>query len=155
MIDQNLIRNLFDYDPETGVFKRVGRMVRGGKIKPCNFVGKAESTHGYYQYTVKSKTYDVHRLIFMYVEGAFPSCDVDHIDGDRKENLKNSSRKSKPKSGVHGVGRQRRGGWRVWVGGSQYCGFASIEDAETFRLEKVESLGYSEGHLQREPWDED
>jgi len=168
MIDQELIQKLFEYNPWTGEFKRIGRLTRGGKIKPCDFLGSAKSIHGYFQYTIKNKTYDVHRLIFLYVEGHFPDFDVDHINGDRqdnrwenlrkvgrKENLKNSSRKKKPKSGIHGVGRQQRGGWRVWVGNNDYSGFQTVEDAEKFRLEKLCELGYSESHLKRSPWGED
>jgi hypothetical protein len=86
MIDFELIRKLFDYDPDTGVFKRVGRLKCNGEIIACDFIGNTKSTHGYLQYTVKNKTYDVHRLIFLYMDGEFPDCDIDHIDGNRVNN---------------------------------------------------------------------
>jgi len=164
-IDAELIRKLFSYNPETGEFKRIGRLNCKGEIIRCDFVGTAKSTHGYYQYTVRNKTYDVHRLIFLYVTGEFPKCDVDHINGNRqdnrwenlrlvsrKENLMNSSRSKSPKSGLHGVGRLGKG-WRAWVGQEQFTGFKTKQEAYTFRQSKLLEEGYSESHMKRSPWE--
>lgn len=169
MIDYELIRKLFHYDEQTGVFKRIGRLKSNGEISKCDFVGKATSTHGYLQYTVKDKTYDVHRLIFLYVYGKFPDCDIDHIDGNRlnnklsnlravsrTENLRNVGRKSRQsKSGHLGVGlNNTTGKYRVWISNLFFDGFLTLEDAISFRKAKELELGFSEHHFKRSCWNE-
>lgn len=168
MIDQDLILKLFSYDPETGVFKRIGRLKSNGLISKCDFVGVATSSHGYLQYTVKDKTYDVHRLIFMYINGEFPNCDVDHIDGNRRnnrltnlrlvsrsENLKNVGIKTIPKSGHTGVGwNHKTNKWRVWIQNDHYDGFKSLEEAISFRKTEEASRNFSKDHFKRKVWDE-
>ena len=167
MIDQELLKKLFHYDEQTGVFKRIGRLCRGGKITPCDFVGTATSTHGYLQYTVRDKTYDVHRLIFMYMYGRFPHDDVDHIDGDRRnnalsnlrivsrsDNLKNiGRRKYVAKSGHVGVGfNSNTGKYRVWIQDEFFDGFETVDDAITFRKSEEVRRGFSETHYKREAY---
>lgn len=168
MIDQKLLHQIFNYDPDTGVFKRIGRILPNGKIRECDFVGSAKSTHGYLQYTVKNKTYDVHRLIMLYVNGEFPNCDVDHINGDRvdnrwcnlrlvsrSENLKNVGKKHEAKSGIPGVGfNKRTNKWRVWIQSDFYDGFQTKDEAAAFRKSEEIKRGFSEDHMVREVWGE-
>lgn len=166
MLTQELITKLFHYDEETGVFKRVGRLKSNGEITSCDFIGSATSTHGYLQYTVKNKTYDVHRLIFLYMEGIFPENDIDHIDGNRlnnvwsnlrkvtrSENLRNVGKKTENKYGTTGIGFiESSGKWRVFIGSHHKAGFDSIEDAIEYRKKKEIELGYSDQHFKREVW---
>lgn len=164
MITQELLRKIFHYDPETGVFKRIGRLKCNGQVTPCDFVGTATSTHGYFQYTVKNKTYDVHRLIFMYAEGEWPPEDVDHINGNRqdnrwvnlrlvsrRDNLRNSGKEVTSESGHRGVGRFQKG-WRVWIGDEHKAGFKTKKEAIAYRLSREIALGYTDGHMRREGW---
>lgn len=169
MITQELILKLFHYDPLTGILKRIGRLKSNGDITPCDFVGSAKSTHGYLQYTVKNKTYDCHRLIFLYMEGEFPNCDVDHIDGDRtnnkwenlrkvtrEENLRNVGMKNTPRYGVTGVGIHNPSGcWRVWISYHQKSGFKSFEEAVAYRKMKEKEMGFTEQHFNREVWSDE
>lgn len=166
-LNQELIHKLFHYDPETGIMKRIGRLKKGGKIIPCDFVGTAKSTHGYLQYTIKDKTYDVHRLIMLYVNGEFPEkgLDVDHVDGDRlnnawnnlrlvsrSDNLKNVGQRPST-SGITGVGfNNKTKKWRVWIQEDFYDGFTTSEEASEFRRLEEIKRGFSSTHGRRNIW---
>jgi len=166
MIDAALVRSLFHYDPDTGVFKRIGRLKCNGEITSCDFVGTARSTHGYLQYTVKDKTYDVHRLIFLYVDGEFPECDIDHIDGNRlnnkwsnlrkvtrSENLRNVGKKQENKYGFTGIGVHTQSGkYRVFIGSHHKSGFDTLEEAVEYRKRLEKEMGYTDDHFKREVW---
>lgn len=168
MIDSELVRKLFHYDYVTGEFRRIGRLKSNGTIATCDFVGSATSTHGYLQYTIKNKTYDVHRLIFLYIDGVFPDCDIDHIDGNRRnnafsnlrkvsrsENLRNVGKKTTNKSGRVGVGFDAKTNkWRVWIQSDFYGGFDTFEQAVAFRIKEETARGFSEQHYVREIWNE-
>jgi hypothetical protein len=166
-IDQDLLRKLFAYDAESGVFKRIGRLKRGGQVVACDFVTNSKSTHGYYQYTIKDHTFDVHRLIWMWVHGKWPDGDIDHINGNRQdnrwenlrvvsrtENLRNTGRKTEPKYGHVGVYAHGKT-WRVSIGAEGKAGFVSYEEAVAYRQKRERELGYSENHYKREVWREE
>lgn len=163
-IDQELLKKLFYYDPISGVLKRIGRLTSSGKVLPCDFVGKATSIHGYYQYTVKDYTFDAHKLIWMLVTGTWPAQDIDHINGDRRDNrwsnlrevsrtynLRNVGKKTEPKHGhvgIYPLGKK----WRASIGAEQKAGFATKEEAIARRVAKEKELGYGDNHYKREVW---
>lgn len=69
------VRSLFRYDCETGkVYRHDGK--------------EAGTTNGqgYRQISIKSKIYPTHRLAWLMAYGAWPSGDIDHINGDRQDN---------------------------------------------------------------------
>lgn len=74
-ITQSVVREVFDYDPETGIFTR-----RGGE-------GDASSAHnaGYRTLSLAHKNLLAHRLAFLWMTGAIPEF-VDHVNGDRSDN---------------------------------------------------------------------
>ena len=77
------LRDLLHYDPETGVFTwRIGasKRVRAGDI--AGFVNGT----GYWLIGVDGRKYRAHRLAWLWVYGAWPSKDLDHIDGCRNNN---------------------------------------------------------------------
>lgn len=74
-LTQSRLKELLDYDPETGVFTQNG--VRLGSNKGCN---------GYVRITIGRKSYRAHRLAFFWMNGAWPKLDVDHINGVRDDN---------------------------------------------------------------------
>ena len=105
------LRHAFDYNPETGVFKRKSRGIRS----KTGSVVKRQNT-SYLAIHIGGKKYSAHRLSWLYHYGTWPSNVIDHINGDgldnRIENLrdvdsqanqKNQSLSSRNKSGVLGV----------------------------------------------------
>lgn len=70
------LREVVSYDAATGCFVRVGTGKPAGTVK----------SNGYLHFSVDGKKYGAHRLAWLFVHGAFPEGDIDHIDGDRKNN---------------------------------------------------------------------
>lgn len=76
------LRELLDYDAETGTFrwrhKGKGRMV--GSVAGCR------TRAGYVQIRTLYVLRMAHRLAWLYVYGRWPRSTLDHIDGDRLNN---------------------------------------------------------------------
>lgn len=80
---QKRLKELLNYDPETGMFTwKVRTSNRVDMTKPAG----ALSGDGYTKISVDGKQYKAHRLAFLYVNGSWPEEDVDHINGDRLDN---------------------------------------------------------------------
>lgn len=124
-LTQERVRELFDYDSETGVLTRKTdvRSGRGsdrgsGKIQ-CqagDVAGKIHRSSGYLDVRADGPIYRVHRLIWLWVYGYFPEHDIDHIDRDKTNNrlvnlrevtrscnVRNRPRLTNNKSSVSGV----------------------------------------------------
>jgi len=113
MLTQEKLRELFDYNPETGVFTRLVRMGQRGK---AGAVVGSPDTNGYLRVMVQGKKYRLHRLAFLFMEGYFPENQVDHkngiVDDNSWENLRevstacnqqNCKMSKNNKSGFNGV----------------------------------------------------
>lgn len=77
------LRELLAYDPLTGEFRwRVGR-----KRAPMGALAGGKTSHGYIRIGVDmgGQQY-AHRLAWLYMTGEWPSCEVDHINGDKSDN---------------------------------------------------------------------
>lgn len=143
MITQDRLKELLHYDPETGVFIR--KSARGRALKGSR-AGSSDD-RGYTQVTLDRELHYAHRLAFLYMLGALPPNDVDHINGDksdnrwgnlrpatRSQNLANTRRRSDNTSGHRGVTYDKRyDKWHargVLLGKSMSLGyFEKIEDA--------------------------
>ncbi len=78
------LKELFHYDPETGVFTHLQSR---GKGKKGQSVGKV-NCHGYVEMRVLNKLFGAHRLAYLYMTGEIPVLPlmVDHINGIRSDN---------------------------------------------------------------------
>jgi hypothetical protein len=78
------LRELLDYDPETGVFRWRAR--RGGRAYANAVAGTIACRHGYRQILVDLKLFLAHRLAWLYVYGEWPPGCLDHINRQRDDN---------------------------------------------------------------------
>lgn len=83
MLTQELVRSLFDYNPETGVF--VWRVNRGSNKLKGKQTGYVDPSHGYVKLRVNDKGYYAHHVAWVYVTGHWQT-GIDHINGDRADN---------------------------------------------------------------------
>ncbi|WP_395454812.1 HNH endonuclease signature motif containing protein [Azospirillum melinis] len=120
---QERVRELFNYDPETGIF--TWRISRTGSIRVGQVAGTVRKVTGYVRIHVDGKFYYAHRLAWLYMTGEWPAEEIDHINrqgGDnrfanlrpasRAQNGGNTSIRRRNKSGVKGVSWYKRG--RKW-----------------------------------------
>ena len=81
------LRELLNYDPETGIFTRKVRTAQRHQVGDrADFVITGGNQKGYYRVGILSRRFLAHRLAWLYVHGEWPAQDVDHIDGDRGNN---------------------------------------------------------------------
>lgn len=104
MLTQSELKALLDYNPDTGVFTwkvasnnriHIGQVA--GSLGPC----------GYIRVFVARKSYKAHRLAFLWMLGALPEHDVDHINGVRNDNRWRNLRPSSRSQNVHNIGGPR------------------------------------------------
>lgn len=104
-----LLRQLLDYDPETGILtwrKRSPDMFRSTPKRSAEhtckqwnsrhagkeaFIATDDDT-GYLRGEIDSHPYLAHRVIYCMIHGSWPEADVDHIDRDRSNNRANNLR---------------------------------------------------------------
>ena len=100
-----LLRELFHYDPDTGVFTRLVRTSNNCKLGPSGMLTKRGSV----AVSVCGKKRAAHRLAWLYMTGEWPADEIDHIDGRARRGNK---------SGFLGVSRHQ-GQWqaRIHMGG--------------------------------------
>lgn len=92
MLTQSELQKNFTYCTKTG------HLIRKSDNKVLN-----STNRGYCVVKINKKQYLVHRLIWLYVYGKWPSCQIDHIDGNRSNNNINNLREVS----IQGNGRNR------------------------------------------------
>lgn len=164
MITQERLKELLNYDLETGLFTwlQVKPRLRS-RVAVGSLAGSINST-GYPCITLDTKKYYAHRLAFLYVTGEFPVNDVDHQDHNRannqwdnlrvatrSENQRNQTMGKDNKSGFTGVCRHKA--CEKWVatihvsGKLKYLGiFKDINDAITARKQANIDYGFHANH---------
>lgn len=138
------LQEVLDYDPDTGIFR--WKVPQGkGRIKSGDVAGSVGRS-GYHRIDVEKTKYQAHRLVWLYMTGAWPAMDIDHINRIKSDNrfvnlreatdVQNgqNSRASRGKSrwrGVHWHAHAKKWQARISVNGKQrHLGlFDTEEDA--------------------------
>lgn len=164
MLTVERVREVLDYDPETGEFRwkvRSSRRIQIGDVAGCVRTDKGKA---YVHITIGGVRHYAHRLAWACAYGLFPEKQIDHIDGDgtnnrlanlrsvsAAENGKNQRKPSNNTSGVAGVyWDSRKSKWtsRVRVGGKLvYLGsFRQFDDAIAARKAAELKYGFHPNH---------
>lgn len=163
-ISYEYVREIFNYDPETGIVTNKIPKVRKGIVDRNSVVGRKDlsgakgSEKLYLRVYVNGKNFYLHRIIWVLMTGEQPEF-IDHIDGNGLNNkwenirnvshLKNSHNQKIHKnntSGASGVTyRKDSNRWRarIKVDGTMISlgTFETFDEAKTARM-KAESLYY-------------
>lgn len=173
IITQARIREIYDYNPETGVFTFLPRKPesfatpRAAGIFKSKCLGKPAGwrhTLGYVVINADGKPRLAHRMAWIWMKGEVPFAEIDHINGDRADNrfanlravpkvdnCRNRSLHKDNTSGVNGVfWEARRGVWRAEIKSenrSIYLGqFKTMEEGKAARKAAERVLGYHARH---------
>lgn len=113
-IDQERLREILNYNPETGIFtwrSRKGR--KGARAGSVN-------NHGYVRIGLDGKQYQAHRLAWLYVHGWIPEF-LDHINcirhDNRIANLRPATKREngRNQSKVRGIYRRPNGRYQARI----------------------------------------
>ena len=165
MITQQRLKEVLNYNPETGDFTW---------LNPTSFRVQVGDTAGYRHKTQDGKVYIQtsidgvkhygHRLAWFYMTGEFPAGQIDHINGDGTDNRwsnlrnvthaansKNQRLRSTNSSGVTGVHwSEDRGKWCASItveGRTVSLGrHDTLEEAKDARLKAERDYGFHENH---------
>lgn len=152
-LTQKEVRTVLDYCPQTGIFQWKYRsdMPNQWNTRFAQQVAGGYSGDGYIAIRINGRRYLSHRLVFLWMTGSFPICEIDHINGIRydnrfdnlreatsSENKMNACRHKDNKSGVKGIRfhkRAKKYQARVNIDGKAiYLGlFDTAEEAKTER----------------------
>ena len=83
IVSADYLRSILAYDADTGVFTRLVRT--GPNVKVGDIAG-GKNGQGYIQIRVFGRLRQAHRLAWLFVHGAWPVDQIDHIDGNPGNN---------------------------------------------------------------------
>ena len=168
---QTYLRESFDYNKDTGIlFWREDRpkyhftSIVGYRIWKSKFAGTVAGyigSKGYVSVKLSGRMYKSHRIIWKWMTGEDPGSEIDHIDGDPKNNrwlnlrsvdtftnARNIRKLDSNTSGVTGVHFCKRS--KKWVSKIKvnyktlYLGsFDTVDNAKAVRLEAESKYGFT------------
>lgn len=152
-ISIEILRELLDYNPETGAFKW---LVNKGTAKAGDVAG-CQNALGYLIIGICGKRYSCHRLAWLCVHGEWPTRQIDHVNTNRSDNRISNLREATKQenmfnrgatvislTGLKGVSNKGKYGFqaRIMVGGKEhYLGlFSTAELAQAAYCAAAHSL---------------
>lgn len=165
MLTQKELKRLLHYNPSTGVFTWLlspARQIKDGDVAGC--VSTYQGNKKYRLIRVSGELHLAHRLVFLYMKGAFPTGEVDHINGSgldnrwvnlrqvsSRENSKNTRLRSDNTSGFVGVSWSKSTRkWRASIdvnGKRKHIGyFIGKQDAIKARMSASAEHGFHPNH---------
>jgi hypothetical protein len=128
MITQSELKEVLNYDPDTGIF--TWKIKSAYKITIGDVAGNLNSEK-YIVIKIKYKLYKAHRLAWLYVYGEYPQYNIDHINCVRNDNRisnlrdipqainmqnQNKAQLNNKSSGLLGVcKRAKRDTWQAYI----------------------------------------
>jgi len=83
-LNQEKLKEVLQYSPETGVF--TWKKTRCRRLKVGQIAGSSSGNWGYRHIFIGRYYYSAHRLAWLYVNGTWPLDEIDHINGLRDDN---------------------------------------------------------------------
>jgi len=165
MIDQARLKELLDYDLETGAlrWKSDAKHRFAGRMAGYEFKTPRAKT-AYLRVRVGGELHLAHRLVWLWANGSMPPADIDHINGDgrdnrlsnlravsRTENLRNMPRYKTNTSGLPGVHwNDKKQRWVAQINKrakrTQLCASTDFFEAVCARKSAELRLGYHANH---------
>lgn len=144
-LEAKYVRAILSYDPLTGIFRWKEPRY---KIQVGGLAGHYQKD-GYLTIRIDRKSYYGHRLAWLYVHRSWPTVQLDHRDGDprnnaisnlristQSQNMANTRTPSDNRSGIKGVcfdaSRQR---WLAYIDGRHIGRFNTFDEAKAARIE--------------------
>ena len=161
ILTQDRLKEVLHYNPDTGIFTWIEKV--SNKINVGDIAGSNHSS-GYFSIMIDCKNYMSHRLAFLYMDGSFPTHDVDHRYGEKKDNRwekirrftrqqnsRNQKLRNDNKSGATGVfWYARKSKWVASIrvdGASKHLGyFIDFDDAVYARKQADIKYGFDVSH---------
>lgn len=116
-----LVRKRLQYDPETGIFVRGGKAGTEAGTITCN---------GYRQIGIDGHSYLASRLAWFYVNGHWPTGEIDHKNGVRLDNRLDNLRDVSHQGNGHNERKSRRNNRTGFLGvtksGKKFASFIGL-----------------------------